>query len=108
MRTLFAIALLSAASLAYAADPKKDDIPPPPPMPATVDDGQSNVEPEIVVTKKADATITEYRIGGRVYMQKVQPAVGPAYYLLDENGSGSFVHRDTDPLQPPRWVIKTF
>ena len=108
MRTLFAIALLSAAGAAYAADPKKDDIPPPPPMPPTTNDDQNNVEPEIVVTKKADATITEYRIGGRVYMQKVQPAVGPAYYLLDETGAGTFVHRDTDPLQPPRWTIKTF
>ncbi|MDQ6989887.1 MAG: DUF2782 domain-containing protein [Mariprofundaceae bacterium] len=57
------------------------------------------------------ATISEYRLHGKVWMIKIQP-VGdfPAYYLYDPEGEGSFERRiagNTQPT-PPMWVIKKF
>jgi hypothetical protein len=107
VRLLTTCLLLALLSPAYAADVSKD-IPPPPTLPAGTPDDPS-LQPEVTIVHKDDATITEYRIGGRLYMQKVKPKVGPEYYLTDESGTGSFVRRDTDPkISPPMWVIKRF
>jgi hypothetical protein len=63
--------------------------------------------------KRSDgAEITEYRMHGRTYMIKVQPANGmPAYYLYDSNGDGQFDRRlpgGYKLMSPPTWVIKRF
>lgn len=122
MQLLKTCLLLAALAPAYAADPGKVDIPPPPPLPAQVPpsppstpptpaqiDNDPTLQPEVTIVQRDDATITEYRIGGKLYMQKVKPKVGPEYYLTDDNGTGSFVRRDTDPkVKPPMWVIKRF
>ncbi|WP_223879273.1 DUF2782 domain-containing protein [Chitinimonas arctica] len=78
------------------------------PLPAaTADD--PGMEPEVTIVQKDDATVTEYRVGGRLYMIKVTPRVGPEYYLSDDDGTGKMVRRDGQPvLRPPMWVIKRF
>jgi hypothetical protein len=108
MRSSLIIALLMAAATAHAADPTNLDIPPPPPIPKDVPVDKQATEPEVTVLKKEDATITEYRVGGHVYMQKVQPKIGPPYYLVDDEGAGNMVRRDTEPVKAPMWTIKTF
>ena len=52
-------------------------------------------------------TIEEYRIGGRMYKQRVQPAAGPAYFLIDEKGEGKFIRVDGPDLKVsvPMWVL---
>ena len=55
-------------------------------------------------------SIDEYRIGGRLYKQRVQPASGPAYYLIDEKGEGKFTRVDGPDLKTaiPMWVLLTW
>ena len=55
-------------------------------------------------------TIEEYRIGGKLYQQRIQPASGPAYYLVDEKGEGKFTRVDGPDLKiaVPTWVLLTW
>ncbi|EIC28674.1 MULTISPECIES: DUF2782 domain-containing protein [Methylomicrobium] len=76
---------------AYAVDerpPKLEEIPqevPEPPMP--VQSGET-LEPDITIIRKGKNTIQEYRQGGRLYMIKVIPDIGPPYYFIDSDGDG--------------------
>jgi hypothetical protein len=56
-----------------------------PELPPRVQSGEE-MEPDITIIRKGKDTIQEYRRNGRLYMVKVQPQVGPTYYLLDTNG----------------------
>jgi len=63
------------------------------------------------ITRKAIApSVEEYRAGGKLYMIKITPKVGPPYYLIDDLGDGKFTHYEhLDPnFRPPRWVIHRF
>jgi len=62
-------------------------------------------EPEVTIIQKPDMTITEYRSGGRVYMIKVDPDVGPPYYLVDRNGDGEWDDRMGPEITVPEWTI---
>ncbi|MGL4409700.1 MAG: DUF2782 domain-containing protein [Zoogloea sp.] len=94
----------AAASFAWAQQPKLEPLPdvPPPPPGVVLDDA-----PEVVIVQKGQDKVEEYRVNGRLYMMKVTPAIGPAYYLVDEEGKGQWAKRDTigPNVQPPRWVI---
>lgn len=111
MRSLMIIApaLLLACTLLQAADAAKPAaVPPPPPIPAAGADDKV-LEPTVTVIQKEDATVTEYRLGGKVYMIKVKPKDAPEYTLVDETGDGNMVHRDPqNHISPPMWVIKRF
>jgi len=75
--------------------------------PPTVVDGKKVPEP-IVTTRQVGAdTVTEYRLGGKLYQQKIQPAKGPAYYLIDDKGEGKFTRVDgPEPkVSVPMWVL---
>ena len=82
-----------------------EDLSPPP----QVKDLKENVtEPAITTRTEGGATITEYRLRGRLYQQKIQPAAGPAYYLVDEKGEGKFARVDGPDVKisVPMWVVK--
>ncbi len=51
--------------------------------------------------------IEEYRVNGHLYMVKITPTVGPAYYLVDDNGNGELDTRRSslDDTNIPRWVL---
>ena len=50
--------------------------------------------------------VEEYRQNGRVYMVKVTPSRGPAYYLMDTDGNGKLNRDDRDPrVSPVHWTI---
>lgn len=50
--------------------------------------------------------VEEYRQNGRVYMVKVTPSRGPAYYLMDTDGNGKLNRDDRDPrISPVHWTI---
>ncbi len=64
-----------------------------------------------VIKRKNGATVEEYSLHGRVFMVKVIPVVGPAYYLYDSDGDGTFERRlpgGYRHIAPPEWVIKRF
>jgi hypothetical protein len=76
------------------------------PLPEVIVDGEV-IEPEVKIIKQEEGTIYEYRIGGQLYMVKIQPIKGPAYYLIDRDGDGEFDSRSTDPtnISVPQWIL---
>jgi hypothetical protein len=108
MRFLFLLLLSFYSACALAAKPvpeKLEPLPAPPVM-----DGGSNDEPEVTITKQTGQTVEEFRAGGRLYMIKITPKIGPPYYLIDDRGDGKFSRQESldSGLRPPRWVIHSF
>jgi DNA/RNA endonuclease YhcR with UshA esterase domain len=65
------------------------------------------VEPEVTIIETDEEVIYEYRVKGRVYMVKIEPIAGPAYYLLDTDGDGTLDVEDSrEPnLALPQWLL---
>ncbi len=89
--SLFAFPLFAAKQQA----PALESAPEAPEPPAVVESGEE-MEPDITITRKAKKTIQEYRRGGKLYMIKVIPDVGPPYYFIDTNGDGKMDVRRSD------------
>jgi hypothetical protein len=116
MRLLSFFLLASLCTGAYALDPAP--VPPPPPLdsappplpPPSANSDEAVDEPQVTITKQSEQTIEEYRVGGRLFMIKVTPTVGPTYYLVDETGDGKFTRRDSldGGIRPPRWILFRF
>lgn len=70
-------------------------LPEPPELPPRVQSGEE-MEPDITIIRKGKDTVQEFRRNGKLYMVKVVPQVGPAYYLLDTNGDGKLDVKKTD------------
>ncbi len=85
------------------------DVPPPPPMTEPVEvDEDAELEPEVTIIQRRDATDEEYRLNGRLYMVKVTPSIGPPYYYVDRDGDGLMETRMNDhawEVKIPQWVI---
>ncbi len=114
MFRLLAFILLIIATPAWAADeesspallplPEQPDIPPP------VETGQP-MEPDVTIIHREKETVEEYRINNKLYMVKIQPAIGPAYYLIDTDGDGEMdsrrrdIERGPNNSNIPQWVL---
>nr|WP_054773766.1 DUF2782 domain-containing protein [Methylogaea oryzae] len=82
-------------------------VPEQPDLPAPVQNGE-NIEPDITIVKRGKDTIQEYRVNGKLYMVKIIPSIGPAYYLLDTDGDGNMDVRRSNlesGLKTPQWVL---
>ena len=82
-------------------------VPEPPTIPDPLQSGQA-IEPQVTIIRKDDAIIEEYRLDGRLYMTKIIPAAGPAYYLIDRDGDGQMETRMSeiyDDFTVPQWVL---
>jgi hypothetical protein len=86
--------------------PEYPPVPQPPELPDPVESGEA-LEPEITIIRRDDATITEYRVNGNLYMVKIVPAFGPPYYLIDRDGDGQMEGRSSiyDDIIVPQWVL---
>ena len=100
-----------ALAQSQARPPPKDvqpveDIPQPP----NIKDADPAKDIKVTTRQSGTDTIEEYRIGGRMYKQRVQPAAGPAYFLIDEKGEGKFIRVDGPDLKAsvPMWVLFTW
>lgn len=64
-------------------------------------------QPDITIREDEKETIYEYRVRGQLYMIKIQPQIGPAYFLMDTNGDGTMDMRSADPrdINIPQWVL---
>jgi len=106
--------------LACALPVSAQDEPPPAPAPAPGAGGflespsvapspvtGEPVEPEITIREGANETVYEYRVRGRLYMTKIQPRIGPAYFMIDTNGDGTLDQRSTVPmdLNINQWLL---
>ncbi|KAA6182036.1 DUF2782 domain-containing protein [Thiohalocapsa marina] len=67
----------------------------------------AEMEPEVTIIETDTEVVYEYRVKGRLWMVRVQPMVGPPYFLLDVDGDG--VLDVQDPRQPqtavPQWRL---
>lgn len=70
-------------------------VPEPPDLPPRVQSGEE-MEPDITIIRKGKDTIQEFRRHGKLYMVKIQPQIGPAYYMLDTNGDGEMDVKKND------------
>ncbi|MDX1697421.1 MAG: DUF2782 domain-containing protein [Thiohalobacterales bacterium] len=110
MRILFILLTVMSVNALAEAPPTVQQAPEPPVtvVPSTGVDPDEELEPEVTIIQRDDAEVKEYRINGQLYMVKVVPVVGPAYYLFDSNGDGTLDIRrnELDPgLVVPRWMI---
>ena len=99
------LALLLTPGFAVAADIAAPvDLPPPP----TDSLNGEAPEPEVRIIRRPQETVEEYRVGGALYMIKVTPKQGAAYYLVDTDGDGN-LETQRNALEPrmaiPGWVI---
>lgn len=103
-----AAALCFAASMAVAQTekPQLNAFPEAPEIPSAGYQGET-VEPEVTIIETEKETIYEYRVRGQLYMVKVQPQIGPPYYLLDTTGDGQLdVQKDRVWNNAiPQWVL---
>lgn len=94
MKRSILTAVLIAFALSAAQTGAEDSLLAPPELPPSAYRGET-VGPEVII-RESDVTIRgteretiyEYRVRGQLYMVKVQPVVGPPYYLLDTTGDG--------------------
>ncbi|MDD2800804.1 MAG: DUF2782 domain-containing protein [Methylobacter sp.] len=97
MRRLLLSGLLIALP-AFAVDDRPPDleaVPEAPEPPLPVQSGEE-MEPDITIVRKGKSTIQEYRRAGKLYMIKVVPDIGPAYYMVDSDGDGHVDVRGSD------------
>ena len=122
MRLLLAVSLTAVAFAAAAqstARPRPqgtlplEEVPPPPTIAqdarATAKD--TSLEPQVTRREENGQVIEEYRMRGRLYMQRVTPKHGRAYVLMDHKGDGSFTKLDNTidgHLSVPQWVLMEF
>jgi hypothetical protein len=107
---LFGLLIASVAVMAGNSNPGGlEPVPEPPELPDPIETGES-IEPQITIIRKEDAVIEEYRINGRLYMVKVTPAIGPAYYLKDADGNGKMdpTRYELEDPSVPEWVLFTW
>ena len=85
------------------------DEPPPLPAPSAHDPA---LEGEVTTrTTESGDVVQEYRLRGKVYMQRVKPKNGPAYVLMDYKGDGTFTRQDNtldNGVRVPQWVLLEF
>lgn len=99
MRHLILLSLLALPFYAVAAEddapPTLEQVPEVPDAPKQVKSGET-LEPDITIVRKGKKTFQEYRRNGRLYMIKVTPDIGPAYYLRDTDGDGKMDVRSNE------------
>jgi len=108
MRFLSLLILVGFSLPAFAAQSEPKNLAPLDPPPALSQDSAD--EPEVTIVKQTELTIEEYRSGGRLYMIKVTPRIGPPYYLVDDRGDGKFARQESldSGFRPPQWIIHKF
>lgn len=103
--------ILSVFALPAAAQNRPADLQPipepPPPPPGMLDPA---MEPQVTITKRGEDKVEEFRLHGKLYMIRVTPPHGKAYYLVDQMGNGTWSRQDSldSGLRVPQWVIGTF
>jgi len=114
--TIKFLLVLTAMTFNFAWAQQQDDAnsdpaapPPIPPIPPKVPGEE--IEPSVVISEREGERIEEYSQNGRVYMVKITPIKGPAYYYMDEDGDGTLELSESErvkngPVRPVFWKVK--
>ncbi len=111
MRLFFCAALsFMSPNIVFSAAPSDAEIIDEVPSPPKVQDGEVlEGEPEVIIRKKEKKTVHEYRMNGELYMMKIIPDHGVAYYLYREDQHSDWVNVGPNPpLAVPKWTLFTF
>lgn len=93
----------------WAATPKDAELLEEVPSPPKVIEGQPIDKPTINKRKDGENQIEEYSLNGEVYMVKVTPPSGKAYYLHREDRNGAWVNDGpAQPISVPKWILFRF
>ena len=67
-------------------------------------------EPLVIIRKRGEDKIEEYRVDGRIQVIKVTPRIGFPYYLYDDTGDASYSNDGVldDGVRPPMWLLFEF
>jgi Protein of unknown function (DUF2782) len=109
MRRSLLVALLIVASSVATAQrkpPPKLEPLPEPPAPAG-----GPADPAVRIPVRDKLTVEEvHRVAGRVVAIKVTPPGGKPYFLVDPDGSGNWMRRDSldGMLRVPLWLLHEF
>ena len=101
------LSLIFLALSCSAKEPEYVDVPPPPER-VESDDNAEQLEPEVTIIQRKDATVEEYRVNGLLYMIKITPIVGKPYFFVDKNGDGLMESKMTqlyEDFRVPQWVL---
>lgn len=104
MRLLGFFLLLGWMGCVQAADDRPPQLEPLP----EPEVNEEELQPEVTIRQEGRNKVEEYSIGGRTYMIKVIPPIGPPYYLLDTDGDGNMDVRRSDleeNLRIHQWKI---
>lgn len=102
---------LFAGAVGAAPPPDAIDVPEAVPEalpPPDLVEHDEELEPQITIINREDATVAEYRVNGRLYMVKITPTVGKPYYFVDRDGDGIMDSKMNDlknTFKVPQWVI---
>jgi hypothetical protein len=115
IKTVLSLTLMLGIGLAFPALAQQNDVPPPPPipepepLPPKIQDPDEQIEPQVVIRQEEGQMVEEYSTNGVVYMIRVVPEVGPAYFLIDTTGDGNFdgrfQHDQINPVVPATWKL---
>jgi hypothetical protein len=101
----------SAQSAARSRPPGTVPLEEAPPPPQLADDPDPAIQPQVTTRMENGQKIEEYRIHGKLYMQKITPAHGRSYVLMDHKGDGTFTRQDNtldNGVRVPQWVLLEF
>ena len=62
------------------------------------------VEPEITIRREATETFYEYRVNGILKEIRVEPEIGPTYYLVPQDGN-AWIREDRSQVLVPSWIL---
>ena len=101
--------------LTFAAPATAQELPPPPDLPELHTESPETEdplleEPLVIIRKRGEDKIEEYRIDGRTHVIKVTPRIGFPYYLYDDTGDASYSNDGVldDGVRAPMWLIFEF
>ncbi|MBI3560920.1 MAG: DUF2782 domain-containing protein [Gammaproteobacteria bacterium] len=82
------------------------DVVVPPDLPKE-SDSREPPKPEVNIIHREDATVEEYRVGGKLRYAKIIPKHGKPYYMVDTDGDGTLDTRYNDLENPPvnQWIL---
>lgn len=107
--------ILLISLLTFAVPATAQELPPPPDLPelqikSPETEDPLLEEPLVIIRKRGEEKIEEYRIDGRTHVIKVTPRIGFPYYLYDDTGDASYSNDGVldDGVRPPMWLIFEF
>jgi hypothetical protein len=105
-RAVFLLLTIAACGAAAQSRPPKLEPLPEPPAPAG-----GPADPAVRIPVRDKLTVEEvHRVAGRVVAIKVTPPGGKPYFLVDPDGSGNWMRRDSldGMLRVPLWLLHEF